>query len=122
MGCKVLYIEDNLHSIELVRRILDKEGYEVLCAANGEQGLEIAFEEKPDLIITDIHMPRMNGLEVAAQIRSNLDLKDIPMIALTAHTMYGDKEAYLRTGFNAVVAKPIMRPEFLSIIRKVLNQ
>lgn len=122
MGCKVLYIEDNLHSIELVRRILDKEGYEVLCAANGAQGLEIAFQEKPDLIITDIHMPQMNGIEVAQQIRANPELKDTPIIALTAHTMYIDRQEYVKTGFNAYVAKPIMRPEFLNIVRRVLNQ
>jgi CheY-like chemotaxis protein len=122
MSCRILYIEDNLHSIELVRRMLTKEGYEVLCAANGEQGLDIAYQERPDLIITDIRMPTMSGIEVAEHIRSNPDLQHIPIIALTAQTMHGDKEAYLRKGFNAYVAKPIMRPEFLGVIRKVLNR
>lgn len=122
MGCKILYIEDNLHSVELVRRILIKEGFEVLCAADGAQGLEIACQEKPDLIITDIRMPMMNGMEVVEHIRSNPDLRHIPVIALTAQTMHGDKEEYLKKGFDAYVAKPIMRPEFLNVVRKMLRQ
>lgn len=122
MGNKILYIEDNFHSVELVRRILTVEGFDVRCASNGVQGLEIAGQEKLDLIITDIHMPQMNGIEVAQRIRSNPDLKDIPIIALTAHTMHGDREECLKNGFNAFVAKPIMRPEFVGVVRQMLNQ
>jgi len=103
----VLYIEDDLANRILVKRILEAEGYRVLLAENGPQGLEIACREHPDLIFVDISMPDMDGYSVATQLRSQEGMKDIPIVALTANVMKGDREKSLEAGCSGYIQKPL---------------
>lgn len=120
MNAKILYIEDNPHHIEIVRRILDREGYTFMSALNGEQGLEMAAYEQPDLILADINMPGLNGVEVAQRIKTTPELAHIPVLALTTNTMHGDREHYLRLHFDGYIAKPIIRHELINTLHRLL--
>ncbi len=121
MGAKILYIEDNPHHIEIVRRIVDREGYELVTAVNGLQGLEMAAVEQPDIIIADVNLPGINGVEVAQRIKDTPELAHIPVLALTTNTMHGDREQYLQSYFDGYIAKPIIRHELLTTLRRLLN-
>ena len=96
---KVLVIEDNETNIYLVRFILEKSGLEVIEAGEGIAGVELAVKEKPDLIIMDIQLPDISGLEATRRIRASEANHDIPIIALTSYAMSGDKEEALKAGY-----------------------
>jgi two-component system cell cycle response regulator DivK len=104
---KVLYIEDNRDNRMLVRRILQFEGYQVLEAENGPQGIEVALEEQPDLILVDINMPDMDGYEVTRRLKAMAQFRDVAIIALTAKVMKGDREKTLAAGCSGYIQKPI---------------
>jgi two-component system cell cycle response regulator DivK len=104
---RVLYIEDDQANRTLVRRVLEAEGYVILEAENGLQGLEIAIAERPDLILVDISMPDMDGYEVTASLRSTDGMAQTPIIALTANVMKGDRERALEAGCSGYIQKPL---------------
>jgi two-component system cell cycle response regulator DivK len=103
----ILYIEDNLENRILVRRVLEAEGYRVLDAEDGPTGIETALAERPALILMDINLPDVDGYETTARIKAIEALRDVPVIALTANVMKGDREKTLAAGCSGYVQKPI---------------
>ncbi len=122
MAIVILYIEDNPQNIRLVRKMLDTGGYAMLDALNGRSGLKLAEEHVPALILVDINLPDIDGTEVTARIKANPKLQHIPIIALTANAMYGDRERYLEAGCNGYLSKPISRRELLETVGYFLNE
>ncbi|HHJ07421.1 MAG TPA: response regulator [Anaerolineae bacterium] len=104
---RVLYIEDNFENRLFVRRVLESMGLELLEAEDGMTGIEVAQNESPDLILMDIGLPGMDGLETTTRIRQDQEIKDIPIIALTANAMKGDAERCLAAGCDIYLTKPI---------------
>jgi len=114
----VLYIEDNLHNRRIVRKILGSRGYSVIEAEDGLTGLSMVRELKPPLVILDIGLPGIDGLEVVARIKADAELQAIPVIALTASAMRGDRERFLAAGCDDYLSKPVQAME---LIHKVEN-
>lgn len=106
-GERILYIEDNFANLMLVKRVLMAEGYTVLEAENGENGLRVAKQEVPDLILMDINMPDIDGYSVTKMIREVTTLNRTPIIALTANVLKGDRERALDAGCDGYIQKPI---------------
>lgn len=104
---KLLIVEDNQDSRDLVIKILRNRNYQLIEAVDGEEGLEKAIAEQPDIILLDISLPKMGGFEVAKNLRLREEFKHTSIIALTAHAMKGDKEKALQAGFNGYISKPI---------------
>ncbi|MFH1571347.1 MAG: response regulator [Gemmatimonadota bacterium] len=107
---RILIVEDVEMNRDLLVQLLEDD-YELLEATDGQEGLEMAAREKPDLILLDISLPEMDGYEVAGRIRQTEDLKDIPIIAVTAHAMAGDQEKALAAGCTDYLSKPIDEEE-----------
>lgn len=107
MGAKVLYIEDNPGNRMLVRRILMVEDYDVFEAEDGPTGIEVALREKPDLILMDMNLPDLDGYEMTRRMRALPALANVPIIAMTANVMQGDREKSLAAGCNGYIPKPI---------------
>ena len=107
MGAKILYIEDNIGNRMLVRRILMAEGYTVVEAEDGPTGIEMALQEQPALILMDMNLPDVDGYEMTQRVRAIPELRDTPIIAMTANVMRGDREKALRAGCNGYIPKPI---------------
>ncbi len=112
----VLYIEDNYHNRRIVRKVLSSRGYTVLEAEEGLRGLEMVRELKPPLVLLDIGLPGIDGLEIVSQIKGNEDLRDIWVIALTASAMRGDRERFLAAGCDDYLSKPL---QVMELIKKV---
>ena len=104
---RILVVEDNRDNMTLILDLLQSLQYESLVAANGEEALEIADKEKPALILLDLSLPLMDGWTAAKKLKENETLANIPIIALTAHAMLGDKERALAAGCDDYVSKPI---------------
>lgn len=118
---KIALVEDNADNRLLVQVILG-DLYDVTSYENGQDALEGIANEKPDLILLDISLPKMDGNEVLRRIRADETLCGLPVIALTAHAMAGDREKYLSAGFNEYVTKPILDEEvLLSTIKRALQ-
>jgi two-component system cell cycle response regulator DivK len=106
-GAVILYIEDNIDNRTLIRRILTAENYEVLEAGNAHDGLATLKSMRPDLILMDINMPDIDGYTLTAQIRAMQGYEGIPIVALTANVMRGDRERSLEAGCDGYIQKPI---------------
>jgi CheY-like chemotaxis protein len=104
---KVAVVDDNSDNRLIIRTILEDQ-YEILEFSSGMEALEGFKKNKPDVVILDISLPEMDGTEILRRIREDYQLNDLPVIALTAHAMVGDREKYLAAGFNDYVAKPIL--------------
>lgn len=117
---RILVIEDNLDNMILIADMLKVLQLEVIEAAGGEQGIRAAAAEKPDLILMDLSLPRMDGWEATRVIKSDPALSHIPVIAVTAHAMYDDRERARAAGCDAYVTKPINMRELAQIIRQHL--
>jgi two-component system cell cycle response regulator DivK len=107
MGERILYIEDSPSNRLLVTRILLVEGYEVLEATDGAEGIQMAKSEHPDLILMDMNLPEVDGYELTETIKADPDLSDIPVVAMTANVMQGDREKALQAGCVGYIPKPI---------------
>ena len=118
---KILIVEDNPKNMKLIQMILRSKEYTLLTATDGQKALEVAFAEKPDLIIMDIQIPLIDGLEVARKIKENEDFKAIPIIALTSYSMAGDKEKILDAGCELYLSKPVNTREFPIIVERYLG-
>lgn len=103
----ILYIEDNFENRVLVRRILQAEGYQVLEADSAQSGLRIAQEQEPALIMVDINMPELDGLTLTSMMKADPRLNHIPIVAITANVMRGDRERTLAAGCDGYIQKPI---------------
>jgi len=117
---RILIIEDNLTNRELMCYLLTAFGYRPLTAADGAEGVGMVACEKPELVICDIHLPKMDGYQVAQHLKSDSVLRDIPLIAVTALAMVGDHDKVLKAGFNGYITKPIDPETFVSQIEAFL--
>jgi len=118
----VLVVEDNDMNMQLVEYLLEEGGYDIVKAASGEEALTITRTgQPPDLILMDIHLPGMDGLSVVREMKSDGRTKRIPILALTAHAMRGDKDRFLEAGCDGYISKPIDVKTFLSSIEQFLR-
>ena len=104
---RILYIEDNFENRILIKRILEAEGYVILEADDGPTGMRVAEQEAPDLILMDINLPEIDGYEVTAKLRQNPSLAHVPIVALTANVLKGDRERSLEAGCDGYIQKPV---------------
>jgi CheY-like chemotaxis protein len=118
---KVLIVEDEVMLEELIRKRLEFEGYEVISACDGKEGLLKALSDKPDLIMADLMMPEMDGSEMIRIIRGNSDLKDIPIIVISARGGKADIEKAKAEGANEYFVKPFLSDNLLSTLREYLK-
>lgn len=122
MPSRILIIEDNPVNLELMTYLLTAFGHTVMTAGNGEDGLEAAARENPDIIICDIHLPKMDGYEVARRLRQSKTptLQAMPLVAVTALAMVGDREKGIAAGFDSYIAKPIVPGTFVREVERVM--
>jgi len=118
----ILVVDDNEDSRELVKKILKKHGYEVIEAVDGEDAIAKALAYRPDLILMDISIPKIDGYEATRRLKERPDFKDTPIIAFTAHAMRGDQEKALQAGCNGYISKPINVREFPEQIKIYLKE
>ncbi|HZQ10236.1 MAG TPA: response regulator [Anaerolineae bacterium] len=119
---KILLVEDNEMNRDMLSRRLQRRGYEITMAHDGEQGVEMAQSTAPDLILMDMSLPGIDGWEATRRIKSNAQTKSIPIIALTAHAMAGDREKALEAGCDEYDTKPIDLERLLPKIEGLLNK
>jgi two-component system cell cycle response regulator DivK len=121
MPRKILIVEDNEDSRELVVKVLRNKGYITVEAVDGEDAIEKVVSERPDLILLDISIPKLDGYEVAKRLKSREDVKDIPIVAVTAHAMKGDREKVIAAGFEGYISKPVNVRELPDQVRSYLR-
>jgi len=119
----VLVVEDNDMNMQLVEYLLEEGGYEIVKATSGEEALALTRSEtqRPDLILMDIHLPGMDGLSVVREMKSDQRTNRIPILALTAHAMRGDKDRFLEAGCDGYISKPIDVKTFLTSIEQYID-
>ena len=120
----VLVVEDNDMNMQLVEYLLEEGGYSIVKASSGEEALAITRDEAapaPDLILMDIHLPGMDGLSVVRQMKTDARTQRVPILALTAHAMRGDKDRFLDAGCDGYISKPIDVKTFLSSIEQYIR-
>lgn len=118
----ILVIEDNAPNLELMTYLLGAFGHETRSATSGEEGLLLAAQERPDLILCDVHLPGMDGCEVARRVKADPSLSGVPLIAVTALAMVGDRERVLSAGFDSYIPKPISPESFVPQIEAFLAE
>jgi len=116
----ILIVEDNVTNMKLSTFLLESADYTVLAATNAESGLTLARSQRPDLILMDIHLPGMDGLEATALLKADEATRGIPVIALTALAMKGDEQRILAAGCDGYIAKPLDYKDFLATIKAKL--
>jgi len=119
---KILLVEDNEMNRDMLARRLTKRGYEVALAVDGAQGIALAKSEAPDLILMDMSLPVMNGWDATREIKGSPETRAIPVLALTAHAMSGDREKAFEAGCDDFDTKPIDLPRLLDKIEKLLSR
>ncbi|WP_332673225.1 response regulator [Aromatoleum sp.] len=120
MPARILIAEDHPPSLELMRYLLGAHGYPTLSASNGREALDLARQERPDLIICDLQMPDVDGYGVVRELKQDDDLRGVPLLAVTAFSMLGDREDALRAGFDGYFSKPIEPENFVAAIEQFL--
>jgi len=125
MSAKILVVEDNDMNMQLVEYLLEEGGYDIVKATSGEEALAITSDDVGlatfDLILMDIHLPGMDGLSVVRRMKSNDRTARIPILALTAHAMRGDKDRFLEAGCDGYISKPIDVKTFISSIEQYIK-
>ena len=121
MKKRILYVEDNPRNMRLVGKILRLADYDFIEAENGNLGLHKAITESPDLILMDVNLPDIDGLEVTARLKAIPEVCKIPVIALTANAMYGDRERCLAAGCDDYLSKPVMRDDLLKAVNRLIE-
>lgn len=119
---KILYVEDDEMNRDMLSRRLERRGYQVVLALNGEQGIAMAQSEAPDLILMDLSLPVVDGWEAARRLKASPHTQSIPIIALTAHAMAGDMQRALDAGCDDYDSKPIELPRLVSKVEALLNR
>jgi len=118
----ILIVEDETKNMKLFRDLFQRFGYATIEATDGEQGVELARVEKPDLILMDIQMPKMDGLEATRILKADITTKNIPIVAMTSYAMKGDKERILEVGCDGYIAKPVDIDELLNIVSQYVQK
>jgi CheY-like chemotaxis protein len=121
MGNRILVIEDNPTNLELMTYLLKAFGHTTISAVNGEEGVEAALRTKPDLILCDIAMPKLDGYGVARRLKAEPSLKGVPLIAVTASAMVGDRDKVILTGFDGYISKPITPETFVAEVESYIH-
>ena len=120
---RVLVVEDNEMNMQLVEFLLEKGGYEIVKAASGEEAMAVARGGEPvDLILMDIHLPGVDGLSVVQELKRDERTRKVPVLALTAHAMRGDKDRFLQAGCDGYISKPIDVKTFLASIEPFVGR
>jgi two-component system, cell cycle response regulator DivK len=119
---RILVIEDNLDNYDLVRFLLQQEGYTVYGAHDGRQGLDLVRQSRPDLVLLDLSLPEISGWQLARELKSSPDTADIVILALTGHTLPGDRERALRAGCDGYISKPLDIPEFIQEVARFVDK
>jgi CheY-like chemotaxis protein len=118
----VLIVEDNVDNFELVRFLLERAGYFVLSASTGLEGVQTAKRERPDLILMDLSMPELDGWNATTRLKSDDETRHIPVLALTAHTLPGDRKRAIDAGCDGYISKPINVASFDKLVATLLRQ
>ena len=118
---KVLIVEDNDKNMKLARDVLQNKGYQTLEAVTGEEGVQLAKQHVPDLVLMDIQLPGINGIEAFKQIRADANTAKVPVVALTASVTPTDRSAITAAGFDAFISKPINLKEFLDTVKRLAD-
>ncbi len=121
MAKTVLIVEDNELNMKLFRDLLDAHGYDTIETRDGLEALELTRRHRPDLILMDIQLPEVSGLEITKWIKEDDDLKSIPVVAVTAFAMKGDEEKIREGGCESYIAKPISVANFIKTVRQYLD-
>jgi CheY-like chemotaxis protein len=121
MSARILVIEDNAANLELITYLLKAFGHTTIVARDGEEGLRIARTRLPDLILCDLALPKLDGYEVARQLKADPALKEIPLIAVTASAMAGDRDKVIAAGFDGYIRKPITPETFVGEVESHLR-
>ena len=116
---KILYVEDNEDNVFMLKNRLARAGHTVIVATDGAQGVAMALSERPDMILMDLSLPVLDGWQATRQIKSTPDTRHIPVIALTAHAMAGDREKALSAGCDDFDTKPVELPRLLAKIKEL---
>jgi two-component system cell cycle response regulator DivK len=117
----ILIVEDNEKNMKLVRDVLQVKGYQTIEAGSAEDGIALAQAQKPDLVLMDIQLPGMNGIEALGVLRADPGTAGIPVIAVTASVMQQDRKQITEAGFDAYIGKPINLKEFLETVRAMIE-
>jgi two-component system cell cycle response regulator DivK len=120
-GKLVLHVEDNEYNRKIIRDLLSKNSYEIVEAHNGEDALDALAQQRPDLILMDVQLPKLSGLEVTRRIRADPLLAQIPVIAITSFALSGDDRLAIEAGCNAYIAKPFRPRDLLEMIRRFIG-
>jgi len=120
-GKLIMHVEDNEYNRKIVRDLLSKNNYELVEAHNGEAALEALARRRPDLILMDVQLPKLSGLEVTRMIRANSTLAQIPVIAITSFALSGDDQPALEAGCNGYISKPFRPRDLLDMIRRFIG-
>jgi CheY-like chemotaxis protein len=122
MPNRILCVEDNPQNMRLVRKILCSAGYEVIEAIDGNAGIAAAHDKMPDLILMDVNLPDIDGLEATRRLKADSQVSAIPILALTANAMHGDRERCLEAGCDGYIPKPITKNELLNTVAHFVKQ
>ncbi|MDO8879692.1 MAG: response regulator [Coriobacteriia bacterium] len=120
MAARILLVEDNPQNRYLMTFLLEKNGYTVDVAEDGEQALDMLESSTPDLILMDMQLPKVDGYEATGRIKADERLRSIPLVALTAHSMKGDRAKAIDAGCDAYVTKPVDADEILALIERLI--
>jgi two-component system, cell cycle response regulator DivK len=118
LGERVLIVEDNEKNMKLVRDVLQASGYSTFEATTGEQAVELALVHEPALVLMDVQLPGIDGVETLEKLRQDERTSSIPVLALTAQAMSGDRERFLEAGFDGYLAKPVDVGELIETVRE----
>jgi len=121
MSKTILIVEDNELNMRLFNDLIVAHGYQTIQSVDGSDAVELCREKKPDLVIMDIQLPGLSGVEITKLLKADNDLKHIPVIAVTAFAMKGDEEKIMEAGFASYIAKPVSIPRFLESIVKYIG-
>lgn len=120
MTARILIVEDHPASLELLQYLLQAAGYETLQATDGGEAIDLALAERPDLVICDMQLPEVSGYEVAKRLKGDPELRKVPLIAVTAFSMVGDRDKVLAAGFDGYFSKPIEPELFIAQMENFL--
>ena len=122
MAKTILVVEDTLDNRQIIRDLLTHAGFDMIEAEDGVKGVELALSKRPDLILMDIQLPKMDGYEATIRIRANPETADVPIIAVTSYALSGDENKAVKAGCNSYVAKPFSPKKLLDEIRRLLPE
>jgi len=121
-GAQILVVEDNDKNMKLFRDVLLAKGYRTLEATTGAEAVALAAEHAPDLVLMDIQLPDIDGVEALGRLRANGRTASVPVLALTAQAMEGDRERFLAAGFDGYVSKPVNISEFVATVKRYCDE